>query len=174
MAGSPSEGGSSLIGGIMDGVDQIVKTAQQGATPQPPGFGGGPGFGGAPGGPADHPGGGGAGHGGVGGGGAAGPGKMHLSTAGAPVAAANFNPVAYANALHPGSDPAQAGSSGGAAPSGGGQGGGGKGGEGKDHKGNKALRGSHNGEDLIDQPAAVVSVIGEDGADGGPDWSVDT
>ena len=169
----PSDGASSLIGGIMDGVNQIVQTAQQGAAPQPPGFGGGPGFDGAPGGPGDHPGGG-AGHGGGAGGGAAGPGKMHLPTAGAPVAAANFNPVAHANALHPGIDAAQVGSGGGGAPSGGGHGGGGKGGEGKDHKGSKALRGSHNGQDLIGQPDAVVSVIGEDGADGGSGWSMDT
>jgi hypothetical protein len=99
---------------------------------------------------------------------------MHLPTAGAPVAAANLNPVAHANAVHAGADSAQAGAGGGGSPSGGGHGGGGKGGEGKDHKGNKALRGSHNGQDLIGQPDAVVSVIGEDGADGGPGWNMDT
>lgn len=168
--GSSSDGASSLIGGIMDGVNQIVQTAQQGAAPQPPGFGGGPGFDGAPGGPADHPGGGGAPGGGAGGG-AAGPGKMHMATAGAPVAAANFSPIAHGHALSAAVDPTQAGSSGGGAPPGGGHGGGGKGGDGKDHKGNRALRGSHNGQDLIGQPEAVVSVIGDDG---GPDWSVAT
>ncbi|WP_197376635.1 hypothetical protein [Mycolicibacterium baixiangningiae] len=171
-AGSPFEGVSSLLSGIMDGVNQIVETAQQGAAPQTPGLGGGPGLDGAPGGPTggpgDHPGGGGPG------GGTAGPGKMHLPTAGAPVAAANLNPLTYANALHPGIDSAQAGPAGGGAPAGGGQGGGGQGGQGKDHKGNRALRGSHHGEDLIGQPDAVVSVIGEDGADGGPVWNVDT
>jgi hypothetical protein len=90
------------------------------------------------------------------------------------VAAANFSPSAHAGGVHPGSDSAQAGASGGGAPSGGGHGGGAKGGEAKDHKGNKALRGSHNGQDLIGQPDAVVSVIGDDGADGGPGWSMDT
>ena len=175
-ATSPSDGASSLIGGIMDGVNQIVQTAQQGATPQPPGFGGGPGIDGAPGGPGDHASAGaGGGHGGgPGGGGAAGPGKLHLAGAGAPVAAANFTPATHAGVLHSAGDPAQAGSSGGGAPSGGGHGGGGKSGEAKDHKGSKALRGNHNGQDLIGQPNAVVSVIGDDGADGGPGWSVDT
>ncbi|WP_234811583.1 hypothetical protein [Mycolicibacterium canariasense] len=172
-AGSPSDGFSSLVGGIMDGVNQIVQTAQQGAAAQTPGFGGGPGFDGAPGGSAGHPGGG-AAHGGGAGGGAAGPGKMHLATAGAPVAAANFNPATHGHALSAAVDPTQAGSSGGGAPAGGGHGGGGKGGEGKDHKGNRALRGSHNGQDLIGQPEAVVSVIGDDGADGMPGWTMDT
>ncbi|KAA0096631.1 hypothetical protein CIW49_18300 [Mycolicibacterium sp. P1-18] len=172
--GSPSDGASSLIGGIMDGVNQIVQTAQQGAAPQPPGFGGGPGLDGAPGGPGDHAGAG-AGHGGgAAGGGAAGPGKVHLAGAGAPVAAANLSPVTHAGVLHPAGDPSQAASGGGGAPSGGGgHGGGGKGGEAKDYKGSKALRGSQNGQNLIGQPDAVVSVIGENGSDGGPGWSMD-
>ena len=171
-AGSPSDGASSLIGGIMDGVNQIVQTAQQGASQQPPGFGG-PGFDGAPGGPGDHAGAGGGHGGGAAGGGAAGPGKLHLAGVGAPVAAANFSPMAHAGALHTTGDPSQTGSGSGGAPSGGGHGGGGKGGEAKDHKGNKALRGNQNGQDLIGQPDAVVSVIGEDGVDGGPGWSGD-
>jgi len=173
-AGSPSDGASSLIGGIMDGVNQIVQTAARGQPATPPGFGGGPGFDGAPGGPADHAGGG-AGHGGGAGGGAAGPGKLHMAAAGAPVAAANFSTAAHGHALGAAVDSTQAGSGGGGgAPSGGGHGGGGKGGEGKDHKGNRALRGSHNGQDLIGQPDAVVSVIGDDGGTGGPEWSMDT
>jgi hypothetical protein len=179
LAGSPSGGDSSLLSGVFDGVNQIVQTATQGATAQHAGFGGPPGFdpaSGIPGEPADHPGGGaGGGHGGGAGGGAAGPGKLHLATAGAPVAAANLNPLTHSGAVHPGIDPGQAGSSGGGSPAGGGgHGGGGKGGDGSNYKGNKALRGSHNGQDLIGQPDAVVSVIGDDSDHGGSGWSVDT
>ena len=168
-AGS-SDGASSLIGGIMDGVNQIVQTAEQGANPQAPGMGGGPGVDGTPGGPPDHPGG---GAGGGAGSGAAGPGKLHLAAAGAPVAAANLSSAAHPGVLHPGVDASQAGAAGGGSPSGGGHGGGGKGGEAKDHKGNKALRGNQNGQNVIGQPDAVVSVIGDDGADGGQSWSMD-
>ncbi|ANW66314.1 hypothetical protein BCA37_24505 [Mycobacterium sp. djl-10] len=167
-----SDGLGGLIGAVFDGVNQIVQTAQQGAHPQPAGFGGGPGVDGPAGGPTDRAGGPGAGHGG-GGGGAAGPGKLHLAGAGAPVAA-NFATAAHPFAMSSAVDPAQSGSGGGAPMGGGGAGSGGKGGEGKEHKGNKALRGSQQGQDLIGQPDAVVSVIGEDGDAAGPGWSVDT
>ncbi|MDF2824801.1 MAG: hypothetical protein K0R68_2209, partial [Mycobacterium sp.] len=170
MGGGASDGLGGLIGAVFDGVNQIVQTAQQGANPQPAGFGGGVGIDGPAGGPTDRAGGPGSG---PGGGGAAGPGKLHLAGAGAPVAA-NFATAAHPYATTSFVDPAQSGSGAGGAPMGGGAGSGGKGGEGKDHKGNKALRGSQHGQDLIGQPDAVVSVIGEDGDADGTGWSVDT
>lgn len=171
--GGTSDGLGGLIGAVFDGVNQIVQTAQQGANPGVPGFGGGAGVDGPAGGPADRPGGPGSGSG-AGGGGAAGPGKLHLAGAGAPVAA-NFATAAHPSfAMGSAIDSAQSGSGGGAPMGGGGAGSGGKGGEGKDHKGNKALRGSQQGQDLIGQPDAVVSVIGEDGDAAGSAWSVDT
>jgi hypothetical protein len=169
--GGASDGLGGLIGSVFDGVNQIVQTAQQGANPQPAGFGGGAGVDGPAAGPTDRAGGPGAGH--ASGGGAAGPGKLHLAGAGAPVAA-NFATAAHPFAMGSPIDTTQSGSGGGAPMGGGGAGSGGKGGEGKDHKGNKALRGSQQGQDLIGQPDAVVSVIGEDGDAGGPSWSVDT
>lgn len=171
--GGGSDGLGGLIGAVFDGVNQIVQTAQQGANPQPGGFGGGVGGDGPIGGPADRAGGPGSGAG-SGGGGAAGPGKLNLAGAGAPVAA-NFATPAHPFASNAMADPTQSGSGAGGAPmGGGGPGSGGKGGEGKDHKGNKALRGSQHGQDLIGQPDAVVSVIGDGGDVDTPGWSVDT
>lgn len=169
--GSSSAGGGSFISEILEGVNQIVQTAVQGAPPQSTGFSSGTPFEGGQGGPGNQSGG---GSGGAAVGSGAGVGKPQLSAFGAPVAAANFSPTMPAGVLHPDIAPAQAGYPGGGAPASGGQGGGGKGGEGKDHKGNKALRSGDNGNKLIGQPDAVVSVIGEDGPDWGQGWNVAT
>lgn len=180
LSGDSGDAISELIGGVFDGVNQIVQAAVQGVGGQaggdqfaPPGTP-------PPGDIADHVAadgvsharGGGASHAGVGAtGGFTG---RDLTPLGAPVAAAHEvgDPP---GAQSPLSGPLGQGSG---APGGGIGGGGQRGGgsEARDHKVNKMLRGSSNGQSVIGESDAVLPVIGSDGTDfepaGLPTWDL--
>lgn len=168
-----------LVGGIFDGVNQIVQASLQGAGAPPSGdpF--------APDGSqlgddlarrADTAG---VSHAGVGGASHAGPGALggltarSLTPLGAPVAAAHELGAEQSVAA---SSPNQVGQSGGSP--GGGMGGGQRGGgsDPKDHKPNKLLRSAGNGQTVIGDPDAVLPVIGSDNSDfetvGTPSWDL--